>query len=417
MVPRGAVDVDQAVDMVRPICDAVAAEGEVALARFSEKFDRVVPKSFRVSEEDLVAAEAGLDDDLRQAFKEAIKRRRKVAEAGEIEPQPPATCLAAGAYVTNRLIPVHRVGLYVPGGLAPLSSSVLMNVIPAQVAGVSEIAVASPPQEEFGGLPHPATLAMCHLLGVKEVYAVGGAQAVAMFAYGVAGLCPKVDMVTGPGNIYVVAAKRLLRGRVGIDSEAGPTEIAVLADDSANPAYVAADLLSQAEHDPMASSVLVTDSAEFAQKVDDEIVRQLAQTTHVERMTTALTGQQSGTILVRDLEQGIKVLNDYAAEHLEIQTRNAEEVASRITNAGAIFIGPYSPVPLGDYTAGSTHVLPTSGTAKFSSGLNARSFMKSVHVVNYSKEALAEVASVIEAFGMAEDLPAHAYAATVRREK
>jgi histidinol dehydrogenase len=290
-----------------------------------------------------------------------------------------------------------------------------MNVIPAQVARVSSIAVASPPQKEFGGLPHPTVLAMCALLGVDEVYAVGGAQAIAMFAYGVPGLCEAVDLVTGPGNIFVVAAKRLLRGVVGIDSEAGPTEIAILADADANPAYVAADLISQAEHDPMAASVLVTDSSELITAVNAQIGQQVAATKHIERVTTALTGPQSAAILVRDLEQGLQVVDAYAAEHLEIQTANAAQIAASVQNAGAIFVGPYSPVPLGDYTAGSTHVLPTSGTAAFASGLTVRSFMRTIHVVDYSKEALLRVADVVERFGVAEDLPAHAFAATVRR--
>ena len=282
-----------------------------------------------------------------------------------------------------------------------------MNVVPAQVAGVASIAVASPPQAEFGGLPHPNILAVCALLGVDEVYAVGGAQAIAMFAYGVPGLCAGVDMVTGPGNIYVVAAKRLLRGRIGIDSEAGPTEIAVLADDSADPAFVAADLISQAEHDPMAASVLVTDSAALADAVQAALEPQLDATKHVARIRAALGGPQSAVVLVDDLEQGLAVVDAYAAEHLEIQTRDAAAVAARVRNAGAIFVGSYSPVSLGDYSAGSTHVLPTAGCACHSSGLNVHSFRKQVHVIDYSRDALLEVAAVVETFAAAEDLPAH----------
>jgi histidinol dehydrogenase len=306
------------------------------------------------------------------------------------------------------MIPVNRVGLYVPGGLAPLASSVIMNVVPAQVAGVSSIAVASPPQREFGGLPHPNIAALCGLLGVSELYAVGGAQAIAMFAHGVPDLCTAVDLVTGPGNIYVVAAKRLLKGKINIDSEAGPTEIAVLADDTADPVHVAADLVSQAEHDPLAAAVLVTDSVDLANTVREQLPGLVAETKHSERITAALTGRQSGVVLVDHLDQGIEVVNAYAAEHLEIQTRDAESVAGRIRNAGAIFVGPWSPVSLGDYCAGSTHVLPTGGCARHSSGLNVKSFLKAVHVINYSQPALSEVAQHVAIFADAEDLPAHA---------
>jgi histidinol dehydrogenase len=319
--------------------------------------------------------------------------------------------------VTQRIIPVDRVGLYVPGGLAPLASSVIMNVVPAQVARVRSIAVASPPQKDFGGLPHPNILGLCHLLGVDEVYAVGGAQAIAMFALGVEGLCDRVDMVTGPGNIYVAAAKRLLRGVVGIDAEAGPTEIAILADHTADPVHVAADLISQAEHDPMAASVLVTDSEDLARAVEAETIRQVALTPQRERVTTALTGQQSAIVLVADLEQGLDVVNAYAAEHLEIQTESPESWAARVRNAGAIFVGAYSPVSLGDYSAGSTHVLPTAGCACHSSGLGVRSFMKAVQVIQYNAQALAEVADRVETFARAENLHAHAAAITVRREQ
>lgn len=415
VVPRAAFDVEAAVAAVAPIVAAVADRGQEALAEFSERFDHVRPAHFRVPAQALAAAEAGLSNDVRLAFTEAIRRRRLVAEA-EARSVPARVELAPGAFVEQKLIPVERVGLYVPGGLAPLASSVLMNVVPAQVAGVSSIAVASPPQAEFDGLPHPNILAVCALLGVEEVYAVGGAQAIAMFAYGVDGLCPAVDLVTGPGNIYVVAAKRLLRGRVGIDSEAGPTEIAILADDSANPAFVAADLISQAEHDPMAGSVLVTDSTVLAEAVRAALEPQIAVTKHAERIRTALSGPQSAVVLVDDLEQGLAVVDAYAAEHLEIQTRDAAALAARVRNAGAIFIGSYSPVSLGDYSAGSTHVLPTAGAAHHSSGLNVHSFRKQVHLIDYDKAAFAEIAPLVETFAAAEDLPAHGAAISVRRQ-
>jgi histidinol dehydrogenase len=414
VLPRAPLDVEQAVALVRPVVAAVAERGEAALAEYSLAFDHVVPDSFRVPAEAIAAAEAGLDGDVRAALVESIRRRRLVAEA-EREPAVTRVELGPGAVVEQRTIPVSRVGLYVPGGLAPLASSVLMNVVPAQVAGVGSIAVTSPPQAAHGGLPHPTILAVCALLGVEEVYAVGGAQAIAMFAHGVPGLCEPVDLVTGPGNIYVVAAKRLLRGWIGIDSEAGPTEIAILADAGADPAFVAADLISQAEHDPMAAAVLVTESPELAAAVVAELEPQVAATRHADRIRTALRGQQSAVVLVDDLDQGIDVVNAYAAEHLELQVADAAAVVGRIRNAGAIFVGAFSPVSLGDYSAGSTHVLPTAGCACHSSGLNVRSFGKAVHVIDYSRDALLEVAGVVETFAAAEDLPAHGAAVTVRR--
>lgn len=415
MLPRGSFDVEAAVEVVRPIVDDVAARGEAALREYSERFDGVVPESLRVPAEELAKAREQLDPHLAEAFAVAIERRRTVAETLELDDNPSPAVLADGARVGLRNIPVERVGLYVPGGLAPLASSVVMNVVPAQVAGVPSIAVASPPQKEFGGLPHPNILALCHILGVDEVYAVGGAQAIAMFAHGAEGLCEPVSLVTGPGNIYVVAAKRLCRGLVGIDSEAGPTEIAIIADDTAKPAYVAADLISQAEHDPLAASVLITPSNELAEAVQAEVEAQVGAQKHQERIRTALTGEQSAIVLVRDLDQAVAVADAYAAEHLEIQTAGAEAIAARIRNAGAIFVGDYAPVSLGDYSAGSTHVLPTAGCACHSSGLNVRSFMRTVHVIGYTEDALMAIADGVERFALAEDLPGHAAAITVRR--
>ena len=417
VLPRGRFDVDQAVAAVRPICDAVRDEGRGALARFSEQFDHVVPEHFRVPAQALSEALASLDGQVRRAIELSIDRRRAVCEAIEGEQLWRSVELAPGAVIGNMLVPVDRVGLYVPGGLAPLASSVVMNVVPAQVAGVGSLAVATPPQAEFNGLPHPVTLATCELLGVEEVYAVGGAQAIAMFAHGVAGLCRPVDMVTGPGNIYVVAAKRHLRGQIGIDAEAGPTEIAVLADEGADPRYVAADLISQAEHDPMAGSVLITPSRALAEAVNSEIAAQVDRLATADRLRLALSGGQSAIVLVADLEQGIQVTNAYAAEHLEIQTADAGAIARRIRNAGAIFIGPNSPVPLGDYSAGSTHVLPTGGAARYSSGLTVRSFLRSIHVIEYDRQALGEVGERVQVFAIAERLPGHANAIAVRLEE
>ena len=411
LVPRAVFDVEAALDVVRPICLDVRHRGVEAIREYGEKFDHVRVEDLRVPASALKTALEELDPSVRSALEESIRRVRLVSEderGNDVESQP-----AAGGRVTQRLVPVQRVGLYVPGGRAPLASSVVMNVVPAQVAGVTSLALASPPQKEFGGLPHPTVLAVCAMLGIDEVYAMGGSQAIAGFAYGFEG-CRKVNLITGPGNIYVVAAKRFLQSEVGIDSEAGPTEIAVLADDTANAAHIAADLISQAEHDPMAASVLVTPSSSLAEAVESELAQQVPLTKHHERVAEALGGQQSAVVLVDDLEQGTAVVDAYAAEHLEIQTADAEERAGLINNAGAIFIGGWSPVSLGDYCAGSNHVLPTAGCACHSSGLSVRSFLKAMHVVNYSREALQEVAGHVVALANAEDLPAHGAAVSVR---
>ncbi len=411
VVPRAVLDVEAALEVVRPICEDVRLRGEAALLDLGERFDGVRPPSLRVPQAALDEALASLDPDVRAALDESIRRAR-IVHADQRRTDT-TTTVSAGGTVTERWVPVDRVGLYVPGGLAVYPSSVVMNVVPAQVAEVPSLAVASPPQKEFGGLPHPTILAACALLGVDEVYAVGGAQAVAMFAYG-AGECRPTVLVTGPGNVYVAAAKRLLKGRIGIDAEAGPTEIAVLADDSADASHVAADLISQAEHDPLAAAVLVTDSAELASAVEAELVVQVAATKHVERITAALGGQQSAVVLVDDVAAGLRVVNGYAAEHLEIQTRDAQSVAARVRNAGAVFVGAFAPVTLGDYCAGSNHVLPTGGCACHSSGLSVQSFLRGIHVVDYDQDALREVADRVVSLAHAEDLPAHGAAISVR---
>ncbi|MCK0116591.1 MULTISPECIES: histidinol dehydrogenase [Isoptericola] len=413
VLPRPEIGVEQAVDAVAPILTDVRARGAAALRDLGERFDGVRPGHLRVPRHALDEALAGLDPVVRDGLEEAIARVRAV-HADQV-PTEHTTVLADGAEVRQRWIPVQRVGLYAPGGLAVYPSSVIMNVVAAQEAGVPALAVASPPQKASGGLPHPTILAACALLGVDEVYAVGGAQAVAMFAYGAAGsepvdgevLCEPVDVVTGPGNVYVAAAKRLVRGVVGIDAEAGPTEIAVLADHTADAGHVALDLVSQAEHDLMAASVLVTPSVELAGAVEAKLVDLAEATKHTARVTTALAGPQSAVVLVDDVEQGLAVVDAYGAEHLEIQTEDAAAVAQRVRSAGAIFVGPYSPVSLGDYMAGSNHVLPTGGTAHFASGLGVHAFLRSVQVVDYSREALAKVADRIVAVANDEDLPAH----------
>ncbi|MCS7478305.1 histidinol dehydrogenase [Umezawaea endophytica] len=416
VLPRAEVDVDAALHQVRPVVEAVRDRGVDAVLEYSERFDGVRPASVRVPAARIAAALEGLDPAVRAALEESIARARKVH--AEQRRTDKTVQVVPGGTVTERWVPVARVGLYAPGGLAVYPSSVVMNVVPAQAAGVEAMVVCSPPQAEFDGLPHPTILAAAALLGVAEVWAVGGAQAVALLAYGGVdtdgGALEPVDLVTGPGNLYVTAAKRMLRGLVGIDAEAGTTEIAVLADSTADPVHVAADLISQAEHDPAAASVLVTDSVELADAVDAELERQVKATKHHERVGTALRGKQSGTVLVSTVDDGLLVVNAYAAEHLEIQTADASAVAARVRSAGAVFVGPHSPVSLGDYCAGSNHVLPTGGCARHSSGLSVQTFLRGIHVVDYSEAALREVADHVVALANAEDLPAHGQAVTAR---
>jgi len=413
-LPRAALDVAQAMALVEPILHRVKTGGESELIKLAQEFDGVTPASIRVPQRALDSALASLDPAIRAALELSIERVRKVHN-DQVRVDKTTTVVDGGS-VTEKWIPVDRVGLYVPGGRAVYPSSVVMNVVPAQIAKVSSIAVASPPQKECAGLPHPTILATCALLGITEVYAVGGAQAIAMFAYGVKGLCEKTDLVTGPGNIYVAAAKRALRGVIGIDSEAGPTEIAVLADSSARATDVAADLISQAEHDVIAAAILVTDSIELAQGVEAELKIQVGKTKHKERITAALSGVQSAIVLVDDVKQGIDVVNAYAAEHLEIQTKNSRDDAAKIRNAGAVFIGRFSPVSLGDYSAGSNHVLPTGGCACHSSGLSVQTFLRGLHFIEYSEKAFTDLVPTVVTLANSEDLPAHGQAMTIRLE-
>ena len=442
ILPRADLDVAAALEAVAPLIEDVRARGAAALRDAAERFDHVRPEHLRVPASAIERALAQLDPAVREGLELSIAHNR-AGHAAQL-PVERVTEVVPGGRVVQRWIPVRRVGLYAPGGLAVYPSSVVMNVVPAQVAGVERIALASPPQAAFGGLPHPTILAACGLLGVEEVYAVGGAQAIAMFAYGAADddgaptagrlvdagptrpagpapagagggvLCERVDVVAGPGNVYVAAAKRAVRGAVGIDAEAGPTEIAVLADAGADPELVAADLLSQAEHDPNAGSVLITDSPALADAVDAALERRAGATRHAGRVRAALTGPQSGAVLVRDMEQGLAVADAYAAEHLEIHTSNAPALARRVRNAGAVFVGPCSPVPLGDYLAGSNHVLPTGGTARFASGLNVMAYLKSVQLIEYDAAALEALAGPLTALAEAEDLPAHGEAVRAR---
>ncbi|MCF8551401.1 MAG: histidinol dehydrogenase [Candidatus Nanopelagicales bacterium] len=417
VVPRAHMDVADAQDRIVPIVADIRERGALAVADWTQRLDGITPPSLRVPPSLLEESAQALDPEVRAALLEAIRRTRIVH--ADQQRRDLTTEVVPGGSVTERWLPVERVGLYVPGGRAVYPSSVVMNVVPAQIAGVASIAVVSPPQKDHGGWPHPTIMAACHLLGIDEVYSVGGAQAVAMLAYGVAlpdGDCLPVDLVTGPGNIYVTAAKRALQGVIGIDSEAGPTEIAILADSTADPRHVAADLISQAEHDVLAAAVLVTPDLDLAQAVSAELDIRVPRTKHSERITEALKGEQSAIIVVRDLDQGLAVIDAYAAEHLEIHTEHARDIALRVKNAGAIFIGTYAPVSLGDYCAGSNHVLPTAGSARHSSGLSVQSFLRGIHLIEYSADALQDVSPHVVALASAEDLPAHGEAVLVRHE-
>ncbi|MGO9298379.1 MAG: histidinol dehydrogenase [Streptosporangiaceae bacterium] len=410
VLPRARRAVAAAMAVVRPVCEDVRLRGAAAVAEYTRKFDGVDLAATPVPQQALERALAELAPDVRDALAEAARRARLVHQAQL--PAETVTQVGPGAQVTERYVPVGRAGVYVPGGLVAYPSSVVMNVIPAQVAGVAEIAVASPPQAEYGGLPHPAILAACALLGITEVHAAGGAQAIAMLGYGTAD-CAPADVITGPGNVYVAAAKRLLSGTVAVDAEAGPTEIGIVADGSADPEFVAADLIAQAEHDPLAACLLVTTDESLADRVDTAVAAQVATARHRDRVLAALAGQ-SACVLVDDLDAALAVSDAWAPEHLEIQAAGAAGLARRVRNAGAIFTGPYAPVSLGDYLAGSNHVLPTGGTARHSGGLSVLSFVRPIHLVECSQDALAQVAGHIDALGGAEDLAAHVAAVRTR---
>ena len=414
VVERASLDVDAVIEIVKPIIEDVRNNGDQAVNNWTEKLDKIRPSALRVPQNEIDKALTEMSLDVVSALKEAIKRTQVVHQS-QIRQETKTEVVKEGI-VSQRFIPVQRVGLYVPGGNAVYPSSVVMNVVPAQVAGVASIAVASPAQKENNGWPNKTILAACKLLGINEIYSAGGAQAIAMFAYGTQS-CESVNLVTGPGNIYVTAAKRLLRGIIGIDSEAGPTEIAILADDTGNASWIAADLISQAEHDVSAASVLVTTSEELAVAVEKELAQQVPQTKHSSRIKEALSGLQSAIVIVKDLSQGLAVIDQYAAEHLEIHTRDSANVAQRVKNAGAIFIGEHAPVSLGDYLAGSNHVLPTGGCACHSSGLSVQTFLRSIQYIEYSKNALKEAANQIRTLSHAEDLPAHGQAVDIRFEK
>jgi histidinol dehydrogenase len=412
-VPRAAVDIGDAIGQISGLLEDVKFRGADAVVDVTLERDGVDPRPIRVSKDELKKALKELEPGLRTAIEESILRVRKVSEA--TMPKSVTIELARGAKVHQRYQPVDSVGLYVPGGKAVYPSSVVMNVVPAQVAGVPRLVVATPAQKDFGGRPHPTVLATAELLGVEEVLCVGGPAAIAAFAYGLPQIdFPAVNLVTGPGNIYVAAAKRALRGTIGIDSEAGTTEILVLADASANPEFIAYDLVSQAEHDEAAASVLVTDSIELAQAVLAAISQIANQTMHADRVRIALEGQQSAIVLVDNMSEGVVFANAYATEHLEIHTSDNQSIAEQITNAGAIFLGEHSPVSLGDYMAGSNHVLPTGQQAKFGAGLGVLSFLRAQQVIDYDKDGLADIGNLVNEFAKSEGLPAHGEAIIAR---
>ena len=419
LLPRAPLDINSALETVNPIIESVKNGDESTLLALSEKFDGVAPHSLRVPQEVIEKALSELDSQLRSIIVEAIRRVRIVHR--DQQRGTNSTKVVDGGEVTERWVPVDRVGLYVPGGKAVYPSSVIMNVVPAQIAGVSSIAIASPAQRDNDGWPHQTILATCALLGVKEIYAMGGAQAVAAFAYGIRNkdeeIISPVDLVTGPGNIYVAAAKRALRGVIGIDSEAGPTEIAIVADETAIADEVASDLISQAEHDTIAAAILITDSIRLAEEVQDRLAVRVAKTRHSERIKEALSGIQSAIVLTENLEQSLDIANAYAAEHLELVVRDPQGASMKIRNAGAVFLGRFSPVSLGDYLAGSNHVLPTGGCACHSSGLSVQTFLRGLHFITYSERALRDIASSVITFAQAEDLPAHGEAIAARFEE
>lgn len=413
LVHRAEVDVSAAIPAAAEIIRDVRERGAEALAEQSDRFDGGRPPAIRVDPAAITAAVARLPREVRAALDEVIGRERMASRAQV--PPPAVTTIAPGAQITQRWQAVDRVGLYIPGGKAVYPSSVVMNVVPAQIAGVGSIALASPPQADFDHGIHPLILGAAGVLGVDEVYAMGGAGAIGALAFGVPSLSlDPVDVVAGPGNVYVAAAKRVVQGSVGIDAEAGPSEVLVIADAGADPVAVAADLISQAEHDESAAAVLVTDSPELADAVRAELDRQVAGTAARERVLVALGGPQSAIVLVDDLATAARVSDAYAPEHLEIQTADPGALLDRVSHAGAIFLGAHSPVSLGDYLAGSNHILPTGGTARFTAGISAVTFLRPQQVVQYDAEALRAVAHHIRVMSDAEQLPAHGDAVDAR---
>ena len=398
---------------VHNYCIAVKEKGDEALFSYTKEFDKVevTPETIRVTEAEIEEAYKAVDASLLEVIRKALVNIRSYHEKQRQNSW--FTSTENGTMLGQKVTPLNRVGVYVPGGKAVYPSSVLMNIVPAKVAGVPHIVMTTPPGKD--GKVNPSTLVAAKEAGADEIYKVGGAQAIGALAYGTASI-PKVDKIVGPGNIFVALAKKAVYGHVSIDSIAGPSEILVLADETANAHYVAADLLSQAEHDEMASAILITTSTELAQNVEKEIEGYLKVLSRKEIIEKSL--ENFGYILIaEDMDEAIEAANEIASEHMEIVTKNAFEVMMKVRNAGAIFIGEYSSEPLGDYFAGPNHVLPTNGTAKFFSALSVDDFIKKSSIVYYSRSALQEIHKDIIQFASSEQLTAHANSIAVRFEE
>ncbi len=412
LLKRSPNHYDSYADKVQAILNDIKENKDEAMFRYTKQFDGadINAASILVTKEEIEAADKQVDEKLVAIIRKSIENIRvyheKQKQYSWFDSEENGTILG------QKVTPLERVGVYVPGGKAAYPSSVLMNIIPAKVAGVKEIVMTTPPNKE--GIVNPATLVAANEAGIDKIYKVGGAQAIGALAYGTESI-KKVDKIVGPGNIYVALAKKLVYGNVSIDSIAGPSEILVLADETANPRFVAADLLSQAEHDQLASAILVTTSEELAKKVEKEVEQFTSELSRKEIIESSLS--QYGYILIaKDLEEAIEVVNEIASEHLELMTKDPFQVMTKIKNAGAIFIGEYSSEPLGDYFAGPNHVLPTNGTAKFFSPLSVDDFVKKSSIIYYSREALEPIHQDIIDFATAEQLTAHANSIKVRFE-
>lgn len=407
---RASQDSASVIDSVTKLIKEVRDGGAEAIKAQAARFDGAHLDEVKVSTAEIDEALIQLPIELKEAITESIRRVR-IASRAQL-PKDTSVVFDDEATVTTRWVPLNRAGLYVPGGKATYPSSLIMNVVPAQEAKVRQIALATPAPI------NNVVLATAALLGVTEIYKMGGAGAIAAFAYGIPelGLEP-VDIITGPGNVFVSTAKRLVADSVAIDSEAGPSEVLIVADGSANTEYLAADLLSQAEHDENAVSILITTEEKQVEQVQEALSRRLSKTKNRERAEKALLGQQSAIVIVDSLEIAVDLANAYASEHTEVHTKDAHQIALKIENAGAVFVGPYSPVSLGDYLAGSNHVLPTSGKARYRSGLNTATFLKAQQLIEYPKDALAAVSKLIRVFSEYEGLPAHGEAVNARDEE
>lgn len=413
LMNRSQLDSKDELDRTIAILDRVRKDGDWALFDYTKKFDKADLSStgLKVTKKEIDEAYNMLDDSTKKIIQKAADNIRAFHM---MQKREGFTMDVDGGYLSMRIIPMQKVGVYVPGGRAAYPSSVLMNVIPAQIAGVGEIIMCTPPMKDTKVCY--MTLATAKIVGIDTIYKVGGAQAIGAMAYGTQTI-PKVDKIVGPGNIYVALAKKQVFGYVGIDMVAGPSEVLIIADDSANASYVAADLLSQAEHDPMSASILITTSCTLADEVSDEVDKQIQDLKATKQNAIESIKNNSGIIIADSMDEAISLANDIAPEHLELAVDNPEKYLSSIINAGSVFLGHYSPEPLGDYFAGPNHVLPTSATAKFSSPLGVDDFIKRSSVIYYEKEKLEEVYKDIHAFATLEGLDAHANSVSIRFDK